>query len=420
MNNITNKNLIALLEIGSSKTIVMICQINSNQTLQFLSYAEVETTGYNQGIITDFDQFKHTIYNAFEIAETKIGINVTDVILILSGFAYTSYKLESEPCQIDNNTILKLDLNKCQNSLNKILLTEIDTSLQQIIHIIPIKYLINNSKFTDNPIGTKAKTLTGIYHIITIEASKYLNLKDALNKLNLNIKTVISESYAISLGILSKEKQQFSNMVIDIGNSTTTIAIFFKTLLFNISLPYGSILLSKSLTDNLQISNKQADKLKLKYGGKAPDTTDYTQEITIETFDDSGIMQEKQINLFRLLSYTNNITNKIALSIKENLTPNMLKLIKKITLTGGGAKIIGIKNLFEEIFKKPVEIAKPINIPGIPKSLQKEEYSSIIGGFIYYNEFIKNKFCYKSYLNNHKNLVKQAKQLWKNFINNYF
>ena len=40
MNNTTNKNLIALLEIGSSKTIVMICQINSNQTLQFLSHAE--------------------------------------------------------------------------------------------------------------------------------------------------------------------------------------------------------------------------------------------------------------------------------------------------------------------------------------------------------------------------------------------
>ena len=113
----------------------------------------------------------------------------------------------------------------------------------------------------------------------------------------------------------------------------------------------------------------------------------------------------KILILYKILNITytsfENIINQIKLNIKN--FP-----IEKIILIGGGVKMMGVPELFKEKFNKVIRIAKPEIPVALPAEFKDEKYASIIGSFIYMEDFIKDKPLTFSYSEKLKKRITEA------------
>ena len=163
--------------------------------------------------------------------------------------------------------------------------------------------------------------------------------------------------------------QPSGNMVIDIGGGTTDIAV----------LSMGGIVTSRSLKiagnrmDNeitqyvkkkykLMIGERTAESIKMEIGTVFPDRRDDTMDVRGRDMV-SGLPRTIVINSSEVLEATAELMAMIVQQAKDVLeqTPPELSadiIDRGIILTGGGAMLDGIDQLFAEQLKVPVFVAE--------------------------------------------------------------
>ncbi len=414
-----SQNIVGLIEIGASKTNVVAVSVTPENSLHFLCFAEGKTYGYKRSVITNYTEFKSGIKNVMDVANNKAGYSITNVILALTGFDYNSYILKSEITLPSDEVILKRDLDRCVQLLN--FNESIDLNKEHIVHIIPLHYQLNDTKIVSHPVGMKAKKISAFYHIVTIDLEKYNDLASVFKNLNINILNIVASPYASAISTLVSDEKEVGSLVVDIGRSCISIAGFRdNNLFYNRNIPYGSHKISNLLMEKFNITSEEANRLKFKYGVRTPKDLDYSQTVQLEVIDENGNSDVKNIDLFSILSVTSSAICKIASEIKSMLGEKFLSHIKRIIITGGGAKMMGVKDVFESILNKPVRIAKPIIPAQIPADYRDEIYSVIIGTFIYFDDFIKEKTFAKFLKPRSMKFMDKIRDMWQRFVDDNF
>src|ERR1700760_4523016 len=79
-----NQNTITVLDVGSAKTIALICEATS-AGLRYRGHGIVESRGSRKGIIVELDKAVQSIHKAVEDAEKLAGCHVGNVVLSVAG-----------------------------------------------------------------------------------------------------------------------------------------------------------------------------------------------------------------------------------------------------------------------------------------------------------------------------------------------
>ena len=406
------KNSIGFIDVASENIRVMIMSIDKNSKFVLEGKGESKSVGYKCGRVLDFDAFSSSINQALENAEKQIGGNVSDVVVSLSDFKYKSYFLKSEINFPFEKKITARDIKKCSGLLS---LQQINLDKETLIHIIPIEFVIDDGKVVSDPEGNFAKKMLVRYHIITVDTDMYSELIRVFNSLNLNVKKVVASAYASGLSSLVEDDKEIGSLIVDIGKSTMSTAIFIDgKLCYNYSFPFGGDAITSSLSKQINVRISEAERLKIKYGAKVPAPLDFSDYINVNMIGESGENDEHEILKSDFLTVSNAIVKNMISIVKKYLDDRkVLSYINRIVITGGGSKLLGIRDIFLEEFNCPVRLAKPIKQEELSDNFDDAIYSTLIGLFLFYK--LKSASDYtKTTLNDNENnnLFNKFVKLW--------
>jgi len=374
-----NNNLIAALDIGTSKIACYIASVDSADNITILGVGHQLSQGIRSGIITDMKLAENSIRSALGTAEQLAGVTVDKVIANISGNKLSSEYIQSSLAlkgqEVTAREISRLISQACDKYQN---------SEREIIHCIPAEYSIDKSEDIHNPIGMFCNSIGSTMNLITANSSGIVNLTNCLAQCHLNVEGYIASPYASATACLTEDEKELGVTLLDFGAGNINIAIYKNgTIIYADTIPVGGQHITKDIAIGLSTNLETAERLKTLNGNVFVTARDEQEIIDVPQIAEDGtsdithIEKSKLINIIKpraeeMLEMVNKKLGRIG---RSNIGGN-------IVITGGACQLGGLANLTSRMLNRQVRlgIAKPIE--GMAESTKGPAFSCCAGMLI--------------------------------------
>ena len=389
------------LDIGSSKISCVVCDIKLNQKPIILSFVSFPTLSMNKNLIINLHKIKSEVKEVIDIAakesQTKINlINLNIPVSFSESFFYDSQiLLNNEP--IDDLHLKKIINNSeffKENENNKILMNYI------------LSYMIDDKILIENPVGNFAKNLKINFYKLVVELNFINTYVKLFKELNIHIANFIPTPLSSALAILNTDDQDLGAICIDLGCSSTSIAIFENSkLAFCDSISIGSKNITNDIARGISTTKESAERLKTLYGSVITSPSDEFEIIEVPIIS-SEHNQFKQINRSTINSIIKPRVEETLELVWQKLKQYGLhkKRIQNLVLTGGGSQLEGIGDYAQIIFNSNVRLGKPMGLIGLENKFSGPQFSQTLGSILFEEDKYELNFLKKT-LNKPKNTV---------------
>lgn len=401
------ENLIAGLDIGSDKVSCVIAAEDPSGVLRIISGASKYCMkGIKNGVVVDISQVSNTISSVMEEAEEKLkGESINEVYLGFRGSHVSSVNNRG----IYNITRTDKEINQedVMNVIENAKAIHIPPD-REIIHVIPQHYSIDKEKGFPNPVGMEGSILEVNVHIITASSSHLNNIAKAVANAGFNYVEHVYHLYPLAEILLSEEEKNIGSILIDIGDQTTSLAIYYEgKICFSKEFSFGSFYITKDISSALHVPLEVAKELKEKYGCAISSLIKNDDPITVVGLDR---VTKKQVRPAELFEYISPRVQEILEKIREVVYKSgYADYARGVVLSGGGALLKGMPQAVQKIFE-----AKDVHL-GFPNpeyvifeedEYKKQEYFSAIG-LVCYPYFVKPQSYQGFSSTRNSNFIKQ-------------
>ena len=388
------------LDIGNSKISCVVCDFKSNHKPRILAFVNLPTTNLNKNANTNVYTLKKDISEIIEIASKESQTEIQTINLNVPISGSNSYYYNSE-INIENEIINELHLKKAINQ------SEFFDELKDYKNILNyiVDYEIDNKLIKVNPIGNFAKKLNVRFYKLSINQNIINTYQNLFDELKIHVANFIPTPVSSALATLNDDDQELGAICIDLGESSTSIAVFEnKKLIFCDSISIGSKNITNDLARGISTTKESAERLKNLYGSVISSPSDEYEIIEVPIIS-SEENQFRQIN-------RSTINLIIKPRVEETLEMIWQKLkqyglnkkgIKNLILTGGGSQLDGVEEYAKIIFDSNVRLGKPLGLDGLNKVFSGPQFSQTIGTVFYQESQYEVNFLKKS-----KNLSKNS------------
>ena len=270
--NIDNQSEIVVgLDIGTTKITVIVGKKDQYGKLEILGTGKSVSNGVSRGVVANIDKTVDSIKIAVEDAEKESGITIDEVYVGIAGQHIKSLQHRGEMVRDDiDEEITKSDLDKLDNNMFKL----VTIPGEEVIHVIPQEYTVDGEDFIQDPKGMAGVHIEANFHIITAKSAAVKNIIRCVTKAGLKPKDLILEPFASAEAVLDNDELQEGVCLVDIGGGTTDIAIFLDGIIRHTAvIPFGGNVITKDIKQGIQILEKQAEMLKVKFGSAMSSST---------------------------------------------------------------------------------------------------------------------------------------------------
>lgn len=376
------------LDIGTTKIACFVGKRNEFGKLEILAMGQKESLGVNRGVVENIEKTIQSIKGAIEEAkenveagskEGSIELAIRSVYVGVAGQHIKSMQHRGMLTRIDiENEISKSDLDALEEDMYRMLMPP----GEQIIKVIPKQYIIDNHQGIKEPIGHAGVRLEANFHIITGNVGACTNIVRCVSRAGYDVKDLILEPMASAEAVLSNEEKEAGVVLIDIGGGTTDVAIFYDGIIQHTAIiPFGGNSITEDIKEGCMIMQKQAERLKVKFGSALPSESQENEIVCIPGLRGREPREISVRNLSSIISAR--MTEIIELIDYEIINSGLKKkLIGGIVVTGGGAQLKHIKQLFEYVTGLDTRIGYPTEYLANTNELEKlasPMYSTGIG-----------------------------------------
>lgn len=345
------------IDIGTSKIKTVIATFTEDKKLRALGVGIAKSNGIRKGNIIDMDEFKKNIDDSLAEAERMTGEQVSAIYLSLSGTnidVITNTGIISVPhtevSEDDVNRVLDMSQNGV-DLMNKV-----------VLKVIPESFTLDHESGVKNPIGMSAKKLEVRSHIFCVSSNILSNIKKGIYDVGVDILDIYPNILSAPEAVLSKRQKELGVVCIDIGASTTDIAVYEEwVLIFASVIPIGGEHVTSDIALGTRVSIDTAEKLKIEYGsiGFGKDEKKVKDEeidlAKISKNETTTVSKKYLAEIIRaryseILYFVNNELKKVG---KDGMLP------EGAVITGGGAKMKDLIDLSKEILRLPSIIGTP-------------------------------------------------------------
>lgn len=189
-------------------------------------------------------------------------------------------------------------------------------------------------------------------------------------------------AHASGVSCLTDDEQAFGAACIDMGGGSTGISVFHKRRMISVStIPSGGDAVTADISKQLQVSLRQAERIKTFYGGASLSGLD------------EGKMFEIRSDPDELESTVRNTSQRDLVEIMRPRLVETLETVgshlddagferrsgRKVILTGGASRIPDFDRLASEILGEQVSLATPFRPRGLPKAATGAGFSASVG-----------------------------------------
>ena len=367
--------MIAALDIGTSTIKVLIAELNENGSMDITGVGVQPSKGLKRGIVVDIESTVQSIMQAVRQAQDMAGMEISDVIINLSGGHIQSMNTPGMTA-IYNGEVSKEDIARVQETAKS---TPIPSD-QQVVHVIPQEYIIDGQAGIREPVGMSGVRLEARLHMITSATSAVQNLTKCVERCGLNVQEIRLGPLASSESILTDDEKELGVCMIDIGGGTSEIAIYTQgAIRYTSIIPIAGDQVTNDIAIQLRTPTGDAEHLKIKHGCALAQISDYDSTIEVPSV---GVGRSP-----RMLSQST-LAEVIGPRYEElfNLVNDQIKhsgyaemIGAGVVITGGAAQIPGAEDLAEEVFAMPVRVGRPLPAGHLLKELSDAQFATALG-----------------------------------------
>ena len=351
-----NNDIIVGLDIGTTKICTIVGRKNEFGKIDILGYGKSESLGVTRGVVTNIVNTIGSIRSSIEEASLKSDVDISTVYVGIAGQHIKS--LQHRGMRTRNT----LDDEISQKDIDAIVEDMYRLAMppgEEIIHVIPQEFIVDNEQGIKNPIGMSGIRLEANCHIITGQVTAAKNIYKCVMRANLSTQGLFLEPLASSDAVLTEEEKEAGVVLVDIGGGTTDIAIFQDGVIRHTAvIPFGGNVITDDIKEGCTIIRSHAELLKIKFGSALASEN---QENEIVSIPGLRGREPKEISVRNLASIIQARMEEIIENVYYEIRNSGFekKLIAGIVITGGGAQLRHTVQLVEFITGMDTRIGYP-------------------------------------------------------------
>ncbi|MFL2581617.1 MAG: cell division protein FtsA [Flavobacteriales bacterium] len=356
MSNSKEKDIVVGLDIGTTKIVCMVGSKNEFGKIEILGMGKSESVGVTRGVVSNIDKTVDSIKTAVAEAEAQSGVNIRIVNVGIAGQHIKSLQHRGEKIRHDGeDEITQVDIDGLIDDMYKL----VTLPGEEIIHVLPQEYIVDNEQGIKDPIGMAGTRLEANFHIITGQVTAAKNIHKCVEKAGLQVAELILEPLASSEAVLSNEEKEAGIALVDIGGGTTDIAIFQDQIIRHTAvIPFGGNIVTEDIKEGCTIIKSQAELLKVKFGSALANENQENEIVSIPGLRGRSPKEISVKNLAHIIqARLEEIVENVYFEIKNSGFEK--KLIGGIVITGGGSQLKHICQLVEYMTGMDTRIGYP-------------------------------------------------------------
>jgi cell division protein FtsA len=371
-----DSNIIAGLEIGTSKICVVVGEQTADGGLNIIGLGQARSRGVRKGEIINPEQVEEDLRTAMSEAEQMADVEIRSVYLGVSGCHVRGFSNRGvHPVVSADREISPDDVEDVLKNAKAINLPAENT----VIHAVRQHFYVDGQDGVTNPVGMLGARLEVDMHVIHGHANRLQNAIRLVRATSLEVEEIVFNGIASSLALLTNEQKELGALVIDIGGGTTEYVVFFDGVIRHSGvLAVGGDHVSNDLAYGLKVPLSRAEKLKLEHGSALITEAAKGQSISIN--NEFGL-ELKRVNAEHLQRIMSLRIEEVLRLIEQDLQAVGLAnyLRAGVLLSGGTSRAPGIVSLAEDIFQMNVELGHASAISGLNTALDQPEFAAAIG-----------------------------------------
>jgi cell division protein FtsA len=371
------EQLLAGVDIGSTKTVVVLGQLDREGHLHILGSVVVPGRGgVRAGGITDIDEVANSLSIALERSSHLMGRRPLSVFCAMTGRHVES--LNHRGAIAITPTGRDITMTDVARVLEVAGAIPLDAN-RMILAVMPRMYIIDGQDGVKNAVGMAGFRLEAEAHIVTGALSAYRNVLKCAERAHVEVEEVVVAALASAEAVLAPTERDLGTILIDLGGETADVAIFADGGLWRtFMLPLGGSLITDDIAQWLGVPPTVAEALKTQYGAATPQRVGGNETIDMSQFLPN---YHEALPRQQLAEVIQARVEEMLLLLREEVqrTQRERLLTGGVVLTGGTAELPGISELAAQIFQAPVRIGAPHSLYGVGDTLAHPSFATAVG-----------------------------------------
>jgi cell division protein FtsA len=368
------KDLIVGLDVGTSKIVAIVAQIQADGHYEVVGLGQHESSGLKRGVVNNIESTVASIQRALEEAELMADCKIRTVLTGIAGSHIRSFN-SSGMVAIKEKEVNAADVARVIETAKAV---SIPTD-QQILHVRAQEFIIDGQEDIREPIGMSGVRLEVRVHIVTGAVSAVQNIVKCVRRCGLEVQDMILQPLASAEAILTQDEKDLGVALVDMGGGTTDIAIFTSGAIRHTQvIPVAGESITNDIAMALHTPTQDAEEIKLRFGVAKQSLVDPSERIEVPGLGDRGPRQLSRQALAAVIEpRVEEVLTLVQQAIRES--GHAERLSSGIVLTGGTALLPGVAELAEDIFLKPVRVGLPIYSGGLADVVRSPRYATAVG-----------------------------------------
>ncbi len=414
-------NVIAGLDIGSTSIRLVIGQRiagPAGDELQIIGAISVPTAGVNRGIVNSIEETTSSISACLEKAERLVGVPISRV--------WVSINDPYIKCERSKGVVAvgRSDGEINENDVNRAIEAARALAVPvnyEILHVIPIKFGVDNQGDVKDPIGMNGIRLEVETLIVQGLSTQIKNLTKAIYRTGLEIEDLVIAPLAAAEAVLSTKQKELGVALVNLGSSTTSLAVYEdRNLIHTAVLPIGSEHITDDIAIGLRCPINLAERIKREYGTAVADEVDKKDEVDV-----SQLVKEEEVNDDISVISRKYLAEIISARVEEifDKVDNEFKRIDRsgmlpagIIFVGGGAELDGLVEASKKKLRLPAALGVAKNINVIIDKVKSPEFLTALGLVIWGSHTDVTSGGGNDLKKNLSGLLEKTKGLWNKIM----
>ncbi|MBR7070280.1 MAG: cell division protein FtsA [Oxalobacter sp.] len=368
------KKIIVGLDIGTSKIVAIIAEVQPDGQHQIIGIGQSESKGLKKGVVVNLDQTVNSIEAALSEAETMAGVKAEVVCVGIAGGHIRSFNSPGM-VTLKNKEITQWDLDRVLEMAKSINLPE----GQQFIHAVTQEYVVDGQEGVHEPVGMSGMRLEVRAHIVTGAVSAVDNIVKCIRRCHLDVADLMLQPIASAEAVLSQDEKNMGAVVIDIGGGTTDIAIFTDGVVRHTEvIPIAGDQVTNDIAMIFRTPVADAEEIKMRYGVALQSLVSPEEQVEAPGIGDRPPSRYSRQMLAAIIeARMEELFGQAKKAVEDSGYSR--QIASGIVLTGGTMLLPGMLQLAEKVFDRPVRLGLPQYTGHLAEVVKSPRYSTVHG-----------------------------------------
>ncbi len=368
------KNLIVGLDIGTSKIVCIVAEVQPEGTLEIIGMGSHPSKGLRRGVVVNIEHTVNAIQRALEEAELMADCKIREVYTGIAGNHIRSFNSHGMVA-IKDKEISQIDVERVIDTARAVNIP-MD---QQILHTIPQEFVVDGQEDVKDPLGMSAVRLEVRVHMVTGAVSAAQNIVKCVRRCGIEVADLVLQPLASAMAVLTEDERELGVCLVDIGGGTTDIAVFTDGAIRHTAvIPVAGDQVNNDIAVALRTPPKEAEDLKIRHGCALRQLADARDMIEVPGVGDRP---PKTLSRQTLAEFIEPRMEELYSLVQAELRRSGFEelLSSGIVITGGTSAMTGMVELGEEVFHMPVRLGYPRYEGGLSEVMRNPRYATGVG-----------------------------------------